>query len=483
MVCRGLSVASGFWNTIWIARRIATDRCPDSPGSGAPLKAIVPAAGRTSPAIARSSVDLPLPLSPAMPSARPAGTRTETPSTATNGAAPGRRNTQRHRVDREDRRGGLLAGRQLASRSRSVTGATGVRSRPPAGSNGGSSSTRTQRADPPVPERYQRDVRVARDRPVPATVGEAADVYRYRRPRDARDAVRRVVRLDRGYRGDQRRRVRVPGRARTTPPGRCPLDDLPGVHDGQLVADSGQQREVVAHVQAGEARVPDQGDDQAVDVRLGHHVQPGGRLVQDQHLGPDRQRQGQRDALLLPAAELVRVAAHRLLRLAGSPPVRATPRRAATPPRSSRPRCLRSTSRSWFSTVSAGLSEVAVSCGRYARRDPHTRRSSLTEAPDEVCARRSRPGPTAPPGPEARYPIRDSARVLLPEPDSPARPRMRPGSSAIETSASTWVSPSRERYPTDRLARGQLAFGVVVAVTPSAVRGSGRRRTASARRR
>src|SRR6185437_11214734 len=68
--------------------RATTDRSAANAGSSDPRNSNVPDRGRTSPAIAFSSVDFPLPLSPAIPRVRPAGTSKETESTAVNGGRP-----------------------------------------------------------------------------------------------------------------------------------------------------------------------------------------------------------------------------------------------------------------------------------------------------------------------------------------------------------------------------------------------------------
>jgi hypothetical protein len=48
-------------------------------------------------------------------------------------------------------------------------------------------------------------------------------------------------------------------------------------------------------------------------VRLCRHVEPGRRLVEDDHARPARERHRQTDALLLSAGELVRIPPEELL--------------------------------------------------------------------------------------------------------------------------------------------------------------------------
>jgi hypothetical protein len=67
------------------------------------------------------------------------------------------------------------------------------------------------------------------------------------------------------------------------------------LHDRQVVGDE-HQREVVAGLEVVE---------QVEDLRLHRHVEGGHRLVTDDQVGLHHQRPGDRDALALPARELV----------------------------------------------------------------------------------------------------------------------------------------------------------------------------------
>ena len=71
----------------------------------------------------------------------------------------------------------------------------------------------------------------------------------------------------------------------------------------------------MAHVERGDARLGDEPADEVGDARLGRDIEAGGGLVQDEDLGAAGERERDRDALLLAAAEFVRVAAQGALRL------------------------------------------------------------------------------------------------------------------------------------------------------------------------
>ena len=97
----------------------------------------------------------------------------------------------------------------------------------------------------------------------------------------------------------------------------CPggLDELPGVHDRDIVRDRPEQREVVADVEATEPELVDQPAQELRDPRLRGDVETRRRLVEDQHVRIAGERDRQRDALLLAAAELKRVAVERAGRI------------------------------------------------------------------------------------------------------------------------------------------------------------------------
>src|SRR5918992_5036722 len=87
------------------------------------------------------------------------------------------------------------------------------------------------------------------------------------------------------------------------------LDDSPGVEHRDAVGDPGDDRQVMRHVNHGETALSPQPVDLAQDPGLCDDVEAGRRLVQyDERWFADK-RHGDRHALLLPAGELVRVAA------------------------------------------------------------------------------------------------------------------------------------------------------------------------------
>src|SRR3989441_2636000 len=95
----------------------------------------------------------------------------------------------------------------------------------------------------------------------------------------------------------------------------CDLDDFPGVHDGDPVAEFRDDREVVRDVE-------DRGIDsfpevleKAEDLGLRRHIERRCRFVGDHQGGISRERHGDHHALLHPSAELVRVGVVDLRRL------------------------------------------------------------------------------------------------------------------------------------------------------------------------
>ena len=96
-------------------------------------------------------------------------------------------------------------------------------------------------------------------------------------------------------------------------------------------------------------------------------------------------------------------------------------------------------SATWSPTVNSGFSEAMGSCRIIAMRLPRTRRISRSD-----LVRRSAPSKRTSPstmraavGSRRR---RDSASVVLPDPDSPTMPRVSPASSAKETSSTAFVT-------------------------------------------
>ena len=89
------------------------------------------------------------------------------------------------------------------------------------------------------------------------------------------------------------------------------LDDATALEDREAVRESGRDREVVADQHERHAVRRDEAGEQVEDLRLGRHVERGGRLVRDQQTRRQRDSHGDRDALALAARQFVRIAPER----------------------------------------------------------------------------------------------------------------------------------------------------------------------------
>ena len=85
------------------------------------------------------------------------------------------------------------------------------------------------------------------------------------------------------------------------------LDDPARVHHRDPVGDVGDHAEVVGDQDQAHVHLALQLGEQLHDLRLDGDVERGGGLVGDQHLGVERQRHRDHDALAHAAGELVRV--------------------------------------------------------------------------------------------------------------------------------------------------------------------------------
>jgi len=92
------------------------------------------------------------------------------------------------------------------------------------------------------------------------------------------------------------------------------LDDLAGVHDGDPVADLGDDAEVVRDQEDRETESISQRRKQTNDLDLDRDVERGRRLVGDQQLGRARESERDHRALRHPARQLVRIGAVDALR-------------------------------------------------------------------------------------------------------------------------------------------------------------------------
>ena len=101
------------------------------------------------------------------------------------------------------------------------------------------------------------------------------------------------------------------------------LDDLAGVHHPDPVAQGPDDAEVVGDEEDRRVRLRLERADEVEDARLDRRIEPGRRLVEDQQLRVRGQGDGDHDALLHPARQLVRVALEDPLRVGDLDPLRA----------------------------------------------------------------------------------------------------------------------------------------------------------------
>ena len=122
-----------------------------------------------------------------------------------------------------------------------------------------------------------------------------------------------------GWRGSREQRAR-----------RRVLDDLPGVHDDDVVAGLGDDAEIVRDEQQRHAELAAQPRQQLEDLRLDGDVERGGRLVGDDERGPAGERHRDHHALPHAARHLVRIVVHAPLGIgdADEPEELRPPRRA-----------------------------------------------------------------------------------------------------------------------------------------------------------
>src|SRR3954447_9174346 len=142
---------------------------------------------------------------------------------------------------------------------------------------------------------------------VAARVEEAALRAAARQRGMARDADDRPLARDVRDRPEQPARVGV-ARVREHPLAWAGLDDAPGVHHRDAVGELGDHGEVVADVERRDLMAAAQVAHGLEHARLRRHVEAGRRLVAHDHPRAVGEGHRDRDALLLAARELVRVA-------------------------------------------------------------------------------------------------------------------------------------------------------------------------------
>ena len=239
-----------------------------------------------------------------------------------------------------------------------------------------------------------------------------------------------------GMAGEQRARVGMRRRLEDRLH-RAGLDRLAGIDDAEIVAQFGDDAEIVRHEQQRDAELRDQLAQQQQDLVLRRDVERGGRLVGDHQARRAGERRRDQQALALAAGELVRIAFERALRdrapacAAAARPGAPRGARRRSPPRvPSSGACQRMTSSSCVPTLNTGLSASSGSCGMKPMRLERTRcvqlrlgegQQVLALEPDLAAIDR---GAAC-----GRMPMMARIRVDLPQPDSPTTPRMRPRSS------------------------------------------------------
>ena len=311
-VKRGLSEAYGFWNTIWMRRRIGSHSRFDSRSRSTAPHDAPPRRYSTRPDD-RPAVGL-VQLQQRQPERRLARARladhAERAPAAQREADPRRR-----AADGPE----LGAAEQAAAQPERLR-----RGRAPRGRRGRRRDRRRQRrGHRPSARRVgaarrpaRRRRRLRRCRSSPARFAD------HRQPRGAR--------VERRPAGEQRAGVGVARGAedaRRPGPARAPAV----AHHHHAVGDLADDAEVVADEQHAHAVLGLQPREQLHDLALDGDVERGGRLVGDQQLRLAGQRHGDHHALLLAARELVRIGAPGAAAARAGRPRRAAPRRAPAP--------------------------------------------------------------------------------------------------------------------------------------------------------
>ena len=112
-----------------------------------------------------------------------------------------------------------------------------------------------------------------------------------------------------GVAGRGREQAGGVGMAGTGPAPRrpAPFDDPPGIHDHDLVAQLGDDAEIVGDEQDGQAEVALQRSQQVEDLRLNGDVERGRRFIGDEQLRAADEGHGNHHPLAQAARELVRI--------------------------------------------------------------------------------------------------------------------------------------------------------------------------------
>ena len=96
---------------------------------------------------------------------------------------------------------------------------------------------------------------------------------------------------------------------------RALFDNLTGIHHDHTVRNLGHHPQIMGDDQQGHSRLALQLLQKGQDLRLHSDIERRGRLIGDQHIGPQRQRHGDHQPLPLPARELMRIFLRRRRRI------------------------------------------------------------------------------------------------------------------------------------------------------------------------
>ena len=203
------------------------------------------------------------------------------------------------------------------------------------------------------------------------------------------------------------------------------LHDGAAIHDAQVVAELGDEAELVRDEDDRPGETAAQVFQQRHDLRFHRRIQRGGGLVGEQQVRLDQQRHGDQHALAHAAGELVRIGREAQRRIGDADALAARRSRAPRRPFARDPGWRRrSTSTRCVPIVKSGLSAVIGSWKIMAIRVP--RQASIAAS---GRARRSVPSNTISPSMRERFAgsrrTRHAARLDLPDPDSPTTPTMR----------------------------------------------------------
>ena len=205
-----------------------------------------------------------------------------------------------------------------------------------------------------------------------------------------------------------------------------------GIHDAEPIDELRHQPHVVADQDDRGAQVLLHPAERLHDLALHHDIERTGRLVGDDHLGPQADGDGDAGALLHPAGQVR--AGISPPASGGRPDLRQQRRtRSCSSRRDSACHDRRIASPIWSRMRTTGFSEFIDPCGTMAMPASRSRRIASSRQVARVRCPPARPSPPSMrPGGLIMRRIA-SAMVDLPEPDSPARPNRSSGTQSEAT--------------------------------------------------